>query len=358
MRVLKISSCLWLLTALFTTSVQAQTADGGDAYKIGNKKVTVKNLYKDHQGKFYELEKQKYDLIENMAKENYLDTYWEELAKQKNVSVEEARTKFLEEKSKVSDADIKEAAKRFKDHPKLKELSEAERKTQIVEYLKSVKTREAVDKILDDAIRSKKLAILYPEPKEPRYSLTINPTDPVKYGPLAEDTKPAGCSGNNCPITVVEYSEYQCPFCVRVLPTVDRLLKEYKGKVRWIVRDFPLGFHNRAKPAAIAARCAFDQGKYWQMYSELFQNQRELSDANLRQYGKNIALDQKKYEKCLENPAAALAIIDKNYESGEKLGVTGTPAFFINGRRLSGALPYEHFKEIFEEELRESKTKS
>lgn len=329
--------------------------DGSDAFKIGSKKVTVKSLYKDHQGKFYELEKQKYDLIEGLAKESYLDSFWEDLAKKKNVSVEAARNAFLDDQGKVSDAEIKESLERFKDHPKLKELPEKERRSQIVEYLKSMKTREAIDKILSDAVKSKKLVVLYPEPTEPRYAVTVQPDDHVKYGPNPEDVKPMGCSGNECAITVVEYSEYQCPFCVRVLPTIERLMKEYKGKVRWVVRDFPLGFHNRARPAAVAAHCAADQGKYWHMYHELFKNQRALADENLKAYGKNIGLDQKKYEKCLANPQAKMALIDKNYETGERLGVTGTPAFFINGRRLSGALPYEQFKVIFDEELANGK---
>lgn len=352
LRLLVISAC-----ALSTWSIAQSGFASDDAYKIGSKKVSVKNLYKDYQGKFFDIEKQKYELIENLAKEEYLNTYFEDMGKSKNLSVEEARNKFLDEKTQVSDAEIKDAMGKFKDHPKLKDLSEKERRLQVVDYLKSVKSRDAIDQIVSDGLSSKKLVILYPEPKEPRYTLTVVPTDPIKFGPNPEDNKPAGCN-NDCPITIIEYSEYQCPFCARVQPTSERILKEYKGKVRWIVRDFPLGFHNRARPAAIAARCAQEQGKYWQMYNELFKNQRALADENLKQYGKNIGLDQKKFESCLKTPGDKVAIIDKNYESGEQMGVTGTPAFFINGRRLSGAVPYENFKEVIDEELSGGKSKS
>mgnify|MGYP003683691671 FL=1 len=174
-------------------------------------------------------------------------------------------------------------------------------------------------------------------------------SDPVKYGPKPTDIKPAGCK-DDCKITVIEYSEFQCPFCEKILPTVRQLMSEYKGKVRWIVRDFPLGFHKRARPAAAAAHCAKDQDKYWQMYEELFKNQRKLEDSDLTKYAKNIGLNMKKYDKCISS-GVKMSDIEENYRSGEQLGVTGTPAFFVNGRRLSGALPYGEFKKIFKEEL-------
>jgi protein-disulfide isomerase len=135
-------------------------------------------------------------------------------------------------------------------------------------------------------------------------------------------------------------------------------MSDYKGKVRWVVRDFPLGFHDRAKPAAVAAHCAKDQNKYWEMYSKLFANQRKLDDDSLRSYAKDIGLDMKKFGKCFDKPAEKMAIIEANYRSGEQVGVTGTPAFFVNGRRLSGALPFEEFKKIFDEELSRAKSKS
>lgn len=325
----------------------------GEAYKIKGKVTSVSDIYKKHQGKFYELEKKKYELILELAQDSYLEEFWRELAEKEKVSSAVARENYLKQNTRVSEAEIKETLGRFKDHPRLQKLSKKEQTEQITEYLKSSKTREAIDKIVRKALAKGDLVVSYPQPKEPIFKLDIFDTDHVKYGPNAEDTKPIknGCKGDDCAITVVEYSEYQCPFCVRVLPAVSRLLTEYSGQVRWIVRDFPLGFHNRAKPAAVAAHCAADHGKYWQMYETLFKNQRKLSDEDLLSYGTVIGLkddEYKVFKKCFENPKAKLALIDKNFKSGEQVGVTGTPAFFINGRRLSGALPYEKFKEVFE----------
>lgn len=332
-------------------SVSATQLVAQPAFRIDGKLVTVDQLYKAHEGKFYELEKQKFELIDNLARQQYLETFWENLAKKEKTTVEEAREAYIESNTAVKDSEVTETLNKFKDHPRLKDLTDAEKRVQIVEYLRSLKARDVIEDILQEGINSKNLVVLYEKPQEPRFDIRITADDPVRYGPEAKDVKPMGCAGDKCVITVVEFSEFQCPFCERVLPTVRRLMTEYKGQVRWIVRDFPLGFHDRAKPAAVAAHCALDQGKYWEMYKELFRNQRNLADDDLRKYAKNIGLDEKKFESCFSNPEPKLAIIDKNYQSGEQVGVTGTPAFFINGRRLSGALPYEEFKRIFDEEL-------
>ncbi len=343
---------LFKKTALVLLSgvLLASASFGESAYRINGNDVSVADLYKENQDRFYELEKQKFELIERIAHQQYLDTFFEDLAKKEKTTAEEAREQYLVSKAKLNDSDIKATIEKFKDHPQLKELSDTEKKKQITDYLKSVKTREVIDELIQGAIASKKLVVSYPKPKEPIYKLTVTENDPVKFGPKPTDTKPIGCKGNDCPLTVVEYSEFQCPFCTKVLPTVKRLMAEYKGKVRWIVRDFPLGFHKRARPAAAAAHCAKRQGKFWQMYDQLFANQRSLEDTDFKKYAKKIKLDSKKFEKCLKDPKI-MAAVEKNYRSGEKLGVTGTPAFFINGRRLSGALPYSEFKKIFDEEI-------
>lgn len=348
---------LKIMTILVSLAPFALYAGEGDtAFKIGKKSVLVKEIYEQNQGKFYSLEKQKYELIEGLARQEYLDYFWEKQAKKEKTSVSKARQSYLKAHASVSEAEIKKGLDRFKDHPRLKDLSDKEKRAQISDYLRSMKTRDVTEQIISNALRSKDLVIVYTKPKEPVYDIKVKSTDPIKYGPKATDTKPLGCS-SDCAITVVEYSEYQCPFCTRVLPTVKKLMTEYKGKVRWIVRDFPLGFHNRAKPAAVAARCSFDQGKFWQMYETLFENQRALSDADLKKYGKVVGLNQKKYEDCLSKPEKQYPIIDANYASGERNGVTGTPAFFINGRKISGALPYQEFKRIFDEELAAQKGK-
>lgn len=340
-----------VLTASLCLPLISSLSYAEPAFKINGKAFTVEDLAKEHQGKFYEIEQKRFELISDLAREKYLEDFWQGLADKSKTSVEKARNDYLEARTKVTESDIKEALEQFKDYPAIKDKSDAEKRKMISDYIKSKKAQDVFQAILAEGMAKKQLEVQYPEPKEPVFKLTVNDSDPVKYGPNPKDTKPAGCNGNSCPVTIIEYSEYQCPFCERVQPTMKRLLKDYQGKIRWIVRDFPLGFHNRARPAAIAARCAKDQGKYWEMYEELFKNQKKLEDADLKKYAGTIGLDMKKYEDCVANPAKQVEIIEANMRSGEKVGVTGTPAYFVNGRRLSGALPYEEFKKVIDSEL-------
>lgn len=342
---------LGVAIAASTVTGVAQAEDKQVAFKIAGKATTLDEVYKQDQASFYDLEKKKFDLIDRIAKEKYLDHFWQQLAKDTGKSVAEAQKAYEDKNLKVSEKEVKETLEKFKDHPSLSKLDKKEQEKQVRDYLAQRGRQEIAENILETAMKKGDLVISFTEPQEPVYQVTVNADDHVRYGPELSDTKPSGCKGDDCAITVVEYSEFQCPFCTRVLPDVKRVLADYKGKIRWIVRDFPLSFHDRARPAAIAAKCAADQGKYWQMYSILFENQRNLGDADLKTYADKIGLDKGKYDKCVASPAAVEAKIERNFQSGVQLGVSGTPAFFINGRRLSGALPYSEFKRIIDDEL-------
>jgi protein-disulfide isomerase len=337
----------------FATAVQAE--DSQVAFKIGGTATTIGDVYKEDQASFYDLEKKKFELIDRIAKDRYLDFFWQNKAKETGKSVAEAKKQYEDKNLKVSDKEVKETLDRFKDHPSLKKLDKKEQDGQIRDYLAERGRRDLYDAIIDKGMKNGELVISYPEPVEPVYKVPVTADDHIRFGPDVSDTKPTGCKADDCAITVVEYSEFQCPFCVRVLPDVKRILAEYKGKIRWIVRDFPLSFHDRARPAAIAAKCAAAQGKYWQMYSTLFDNQRNLADEEITKYAEKIGLDKAKYAQCTKNPAPVEAIIDRNFQSGVALGVSGTPAFFINGRRLSGAMPYSEFKRVIDDELKSAK---
>ena len=346
---------MFFLISLGCTAKQQSFSAGASsselAYTVNGDKVTVGQVLKENQAKFYDLEKQKYALIEQIAEAKYMADFWKDLAKKNKTSEDVAKKTYMEENAKVSEMELKVALQQYGSHPSLASLPQAEKEKQITDYLKATKAQEVAATILSSARKEGKLAINYPKPQEPLYDVKITANDPMRFGPKPTDTKPIACKGDDCKITVVEYSEFECPFCSRVKPTIEKLLEKYKGKVRWTVRDYPLPFHKRAKPAAIAARCAQDQGKYWEMYNKLFDNQRKLSDADITSYAKTIGLDMAKYDACVKSPAKALAVIEANTASGSELGVTGTPAFFVNGRRLSGALPYPQFEAVFEEEL-------
>ena len=154
-------------------------------------------------------------------------------------------------------------------------------------------------------------------------------------------------------VTIVQFSDFQCPFCSRVEPTIDQVMKEYAGKVRVAWRNLPLPFHNNAKPAAIAAMAANQQGKFWQMHEKLFKNQQALAAADLEKYAQEIGLNMGKFKAALEDKKIA-ADIEADTAAGGKIGARGTPAFFINGHFLSGAQPFERFKSVIDEELKKA----
>jgi len=165
----------------------------------------------------------------------------------------------------------------------------------------------------------------------------------------------------NAPITMVEFSDYECPFCSKFTQGVFKEIeKEYinKGSVKYVFRDFPLPFHHRAKPAAIAARCAREQKgdeMYFKYHDKIFENQSALKDEDLIKYAKELKLNESKFKTCLSS-GKFNDEIEKDMKEAQGYGVRGTPAFFINGRMISGAQPFESFKAIIESELSSNKT--
>ena len=154
----------------------------------------------------------------------------------------------------------------------------------------------------------------------------------------------------NAPITIVEFTDFQCPFCKASEGTVKQLRVKYGDKVKVVHMDFPLAFHSHAVDAANAARCAEDQGKFWEFHDALFANQGKLAPADLKATAKSVGLNSTEFDGCLDK-AKHQAAVKSDQVAGEKAGVDGTPAFFINGRPLVGAQPLPQFAQIIDEEL-------
>ncbi len=154
----------------------------------------------------------------------------------------------------------------------------------------------------------------------------------------------------SAPITIVEFSDYQCPFCGRANGTIKQIESDYGDKVRVAMRQFPLSFHQNARPAALAALAAGEQGKYWEMHEKLFGNQNALDAASLEKYATELGLNLEKFKADMQSQKLA-DIISKDQAAGSQVGVSGTPAFFINGRKISGAQPIQNFKTVIDQEL-------
>jgi protein-disulfide isomerase len=178
------------------------------------------------------------------------------------------------------------------------------------------------------------------------------PTEPVDVS--IDDDAMKG--DKNAKVTIVEFSDFQCPYCGRfVQQTMPKIQSEYidKGKVRLVFRDYPLDFHPNAKPAAMATECARAQGgdeMYYKFHDKVFGNQDSLSVESLKKWAGDLGLNTAKFNDCLDSKKFE-AEVAKDFADGQSYGVSGTPAFFINGRMISGAQPFENFKTIIDEEL-------
>ncbi len=160
----------------------------------------------------------------------------------------------------------------------------------------------------------------------------------------------------NAPVTIVEFSDFECPFCGRFHQnTLPDLISEYidKGKVKLVYRDFPLSFHPNAKAAAIAAECAKEQSGdkgYFAYHDKLYSNQGSFSTENFKKWAGEMGLKTSEFNNCLDEEKYADEV-NNDFKDGQSYGVSGTPAFFVNGRKLSGAQPFSVFKTMIDEEL-------
>jgi protein-disulfide isomerase len=225
---------------------------------------------------------------------------------------------------------------------------------------------EAFKKVIDEEIAKADKLLASGTKAEELYAklnaqnVATAPAAPAPGAPPAEPPVQKVEVGNapvkgpkNAPITIVAYSDFECPFCSRVLPTLKQIEEQYQGKVKVAFKNQPLPFHANAKPAAAAALAAHEQGKFWEMHDKLFANQRALDRASLEKYAQELGLNMGKFKAALDSGKYTQQI-EADAAEGSRLGASGTPTFFINGRTLVGAQPLEAFKRVIDEELKKT----
>ncbi len=168
--------------------------------------------------------------------------------------------------------------------------------------------------------------------------LTVSEKDHIRGNPDA-------------PVTIVEYSDFQCPFCARFHPTVQQILEDYPDQVRWVYKHFPLdSIHSEARPSAEASECAAEQGKFWEFADGLFENQSRLGSNLYKEIASKIGLNIGQFENCVSSRKYKDKV-EADYQEGIKAGVTGTPGSFVNGEKIPGAVPYDYLKTTVEQAL-------
>jgi protein-disulfide isomerase len=159
----------------------------------------------------------------------------------------------------------------------------------------------------------------------------------------------------SAPVTVVEFSDFQCPYCKQVVPTIEQALEKYEGKIRVVFRQYPLtSIHPQAFKAAEASLCAADQGKFWELHDVMFEEQKALDVPELEEKAKRLGLDAEAFSSCLSS-GKYTEQVQADLKAGVAAGVSGTPAFFVNGRPLSGAIGLDRLSEVVDEELARAK---
>jgi len=176
-----------------------------------------------------------------------------------------------------------------------------------------------------------------------------NPTVGSDASNLKKITKDNHVRGNlNAPVMLVEFSDFQCPYCDKVHPTLQQLVEDYNGQVAWAYKHFPLDqLHPFARQAAEASECASEQGKFWEYTDELYANQQLISVDYLTTLAKQLGLNSSDFEDCLTS-GKYKALVNENQQEALSVGVTGTPGVYVNDQLVKGALPYESFKQIID----------
>ncbi len=211
---------------------------------------------------------------------------------------------------------------------------------------------EAVrDKILD-AIRQRRLSKakeVYLRSLRSQASINVR-LAPPRAGISLKDTPVRG--DPNAPVVVVEYADYECQYCQQIQPVLVKLEADFKGKIAFAYKDAPLPMHANAQKAAESARCAGAQGRYWEYHDLLF-GKNEYQLPKLKEYARFLKLDGVAFDKCLDSGAQG-GLVKLQLAEAQALGIPGTPAFFVNGRFITGAVSYDSLRQVIEEELRTS----
>jgi protein-disulfide isomerase len=305
--------------------------------RIGATVITAEELDKSIRGELNEIEQRTSDLRKQALDQLINQRLVEQKAKAAGKETQEfLRGELASKVAEPSDDEIRALYERAKAAKQIEEPFDKV-KPQIASFLKQQKSQAVLGQYLEQLRAESKVEVLLPAYLPPKVEVAA--TGPAK-GP------------EGAPITIVEFSDFQCPYCVRAESTVKDLmeLEKYKGKIRLVYRDYPLPSHQLATKAAEAAHCAGDQGKYWEMHAKLFAASPKLEVTDLKAYARELALDAGRFDKCLASGEKTKVVTD-HAKAGEDVGVRGTPAFFINGRLLSGAQPLEAFKGVIDAEL-------
>jgi protein-disulfide isomerase len=296
--------------------------------KIGGKPITLGEVDQAAAADLYEARQKALDHLIN-------ERVLEPAAKRAGKSVTDMLADLVQAKvPDVSEREARDFYEKNKDRlpERLKSKTFDDLKETLIAGLTNEKRQAAVGDVMEDLRKQAGVEVILEPPH-----LDVAAVGPVRGAQAAA-------------VTIIEFSDFQCPYCARARDVMNQVLKAYPGKVRLVYRDYPLPFHEHAEKAAEAGRCADEQHKFWPLHDWMFDHQDALSVEDLEGAAKKLGLDGKKLHQCLSSGKYATQVAD-SVDAGEKLGVHGTPAFFVNGVFVNGALPFDTFRKEIDRAL-------
>jgi protein-disulfide isomerase len=336
----KVLALTALITILACSSSPAQQGSGNEvAARVGDRTITVKELEerwtKSEPAEHAEAVRKLYEGRRNALDEIVADMLITQAAKAKNMTPEAyVEAEVSKRAKKVTDSDV--VAFFQSNVAQMQGRSLEQMSPAITRYLEQQEEQTAKQALVTELKKTGPPVRMLLE--APRSEVPLETADP-------------SIGNAKAPVTIVEFSDFQCPFCLRAAPTLKRLREAYGDKVRVVWKDFPLTqIHPQAFKAAEAGQCAAEQGKFWEYHDKLFGNQQALQPDFLKQYAKDAGMDAAKFDTCLDSSKYAERV-RTGAAAGAQLGVSSTPTVFVNGRMLEGAQPYEVFAAVIDEEL-------
>jgi protein-disulfide isomerase len=282
------------------------------------------------------LEEQRHQILEQRLDQMIGDKLLAQEARRRGVSVEDLLKKEVYARApEVPDAEV--TAFITQNKGRLPKLEEQDLRMRVWDHLRAQKVAQQRQTYVQGLRDQGQVTVFLTAPEGERQTVSAD-RGFVK-------------GAKDAPIAIVEFSDFQCPFCKNVNPTLRQVLDRYPGKVKVVWRDYPLvQLHPGAPKAHEAARCAADQGKFWEYHDVLFERSPRHSPDELKRYAQDLKLDAAVFGQCLDS-GKHTAEVNKDVEEGQRLGVTGTPSFFVNGRPLEGAQPFTAFQKLIDSEL-------
>ena len=315
--------------AMAAFSIPAVGQDDNNAVaEIAGHKITADELEQKASGKLLQA-KYKYYLAERDALEQYIDNELLDMqAKKEGISLEELFKRHVA-------ANIPEPTE-----------------DQLRFYFEGVQTEDTYEAARPNIIstvhqlRAKKAQAAYIAELRAQYGVIVELSQPSAKAEVANEPR---LGSETAPVQIVEFADYECPYCQKVNADLARLREQFGDQVSMVYKDFPLPMHPLAGKAAQAARCAGAQGKFWEFHDSLFQT-KKLQLSELKLEARELKLDPARFDQCLDS-GEQIPVVKKDVQEGQRLGLTGTPSFFVNGHFMSGAIGYMKLQETVMQEL-------